>query len=341
MDGYIKLSRSFFDNEIWQAARAFNESEAWLDLIQSARFEPSVITSRIGSYEVTWGRGEYPASVRFLSRKWGRSERWTRNLLSKLKKNGMIDTRDGGGVSVIRLLNYDKYNGDTPSDTLNNVIDSNLQEKVTQMATQLEELSRIVAEKRHTSDTKTNKGEEKEKKKENTPKGVQKKEENFVSEEFEYAFNLWLCYKKERNEMYKNNRSLKVCYNQLVRLSGNVPEVARAIVEQSIAREWKGLFELKEKSNLYFEQNEKLLELLAESNYKKFVAKVKQCAPYCFANMRIPEESEFESIKAEAGNPNKVLEAIMQIENNKSLRSNRELLGQTIKDQLKFMEKYG
>ena len=41
--GYIRLNRSFFDNEIWQAARAFNESEAWLDLIQSARFEPSVI----------------------------------------------------------------------------------------------------------------------------------------------------------------------------------------------------------------------------------------------------------------------------------------------------------
>ena len=253
----------------------------------------------------------------------------------------MIDTRDGGGVSVIRLINYDKYNGDTPSDTLNNVIDSDLQEKVTRMVTQLEELSRIVSEKRHTSDTKTNKGEEREKKKENTPKGVQKKEENFVEEDLKYAFNLWLCYKKERKEMYKNERSLKACYNQLVRLSGNVPEVARAIVEQSIAREWKGLFELKEKSSLYFEQNEKLLAGLPEGNYRKFVEKVNQCAPYCFANMRIPQESEFESIKAEAGNPNRVLEAIIQIENNKSLRINRELLGQTIKDQLKFMEKYG
>ena len=44
--GYIMLSRKFFTNDIWQAARAYNESEAWLDLIQSARFEASETTSR-------------------------------------------------------------------------------------------------------------------------------------------------------------------------------------------------------------------------------------------------------------------------------------------------------
>ena len=54
--GYIKLSRKFFENKIWQAARAFNEGEAWLDLIQLARFETSEITSRIGVHEITWGK---------------------------------------------------------------------------------------------------------------------------------------------------------------------------------------------------------------------------------------------------------------------------------------------
>ena len=84
--GFIKLSRKLFDNKIWQAARAFNECEAWIDLIQSARFEASSITSRIGCYEVTWGRGQYPASNRFLAKKWGRSEQWVKSLLGKLKR---------------------------------------------------------------------------------------------------------------------------------------------------------------------------------------------------------------------------------------------------------------
>lgn len=66
--GFIKLSRTFFDNKIWQAARAFSECEAWIDLIQSARFEASPTTSRIGCYEVTWERGQYPASNRFLAK---------------------------------------------------------------------------------------------------------------------------------------------------------------------------------------------------------------------------------------------------------------------------------
>ncbi len=116
--GFIKLSRSFFDNRIWQAARAFSECEAWLDLIQSARFEATPTTSRIGCYEVTWGRGQYPASIRFLAKKWGRPEKWVREFLGRLKKENMITMENTQGVSVITLTNFEKYNGDTPNGAL-------------------------------------------------------------------------------------------------------------------------------------------------------------------------------------------------------------------------------
>lgn len=254
--GYIRLNRSFFDNEIWQATRAFNESEAWLDLIQSARFEPSVITSRIGSYEVTWGRGEYPASIRFLSRKWGRSERWTRTFLSKLKQRGMIDTRDGGGVSIIRLLNYDKYNGDTLNDTPISFNNNDLQAQVTHLTTQLDELARKIAEERHTVDTNTNKGEEREKKKKIISKDITKEKENVFShlgfdlsfidrEEYSGIMRQWLDYKREIKKQYKSDKSVKVCYDRLVKLSGGDPDIAAAIVEQSIGNNYQGLFPLK------------------------------------------------------------------------------------------------
>ena len=117
--GFIKLSRSFFDNRIWQAARAFSECEAWLDLIQSARFEATPTTSRIGCYEVTWGSGQYPASIRFLAKKWGRPEKWVREFLARLKKENMITMENTQGVSVITLVNFEKYNGDTPNGTPN------------------------------------------------------------------------------------------------------------------------------------------------------------------------------------------------------------------------------
>ena len=142
--GFIKLSRSFFDNKIWQAARAFSESEAWLDLIQSARFEASPTTSRIGCYEVTWGRGQYPASNRFLAKKWGRSEQWVKSFLGKLKREKMITTDNGQGVNVITLVNFDKYNGEpdynppcNPANNTHKTIDnSELQELVTHLVTQ-------------------------------------------------------------------------------------------------------------------------------------------------------------------------------------------------------------
>lgn len=109
--GYIMLSRKFFEHKIWKTARTFNESEAWLDLIQSARFEPSVITSRVGvCHEVTWGRGQYPASIRFLAKKWGWSQRKVRAFLSLLKKEKMVTIDDSQGLYVITLVNYNTYN---------------------------------------------------------------------------------------------------------------------------------------------------------------------------------------------------------------------------------------
>lgn len=69
-------------------------------------------TSRIGCYEVTWGRGQYPASNRFLAKKWGRSEQWVKSLLGKLKREKMITTDNSQGVNVITLINFEKYNGE-------------------------------------------------------------------------------------------------------------------------------------------------------------------------------------------------------------------------------------
>lgn len=67
---------------------------------------------------------------------------------------------------------------------------------------------------------------------------------DFVEDGFKDCFARWLDYKRERKEQYKAPASVKAAYSKLVRLSVGNPEKAAAIVEQSIAASWKGLYEL-------------------------------------------------------------------------------------------------
>ena len=85
----------------------------------------------------------------------------------------------------------------------------------------------------------------------NPPKGRGKKKTepktpDFVSPEYVQAFTTWMEYKHERRESYKSDKSLRAAYSKLLQLSGNDPQKAASIVEQSMANNWAGLFELKE-----------------------------------------------------------------------------------------------
>ncbi len=155
--GYIKLSRKFFSNELWKEARTFSSCEAWLDLIQSARFDATPQIVSIGGREVSYKRGQFPASIRFLSQRWSWTDRKVRTFLSFLKKKEMIKINNEQGMNIIILCKYEEYNScdtvnDTASDTDIILTIKQLQDKVTQLTTQSQK-------KRHTGDTKNNKGE--------------------------------------------------------------------------------------------------------------------------------------------------------------------------------------
>lgn len=55
----------------------------------------------------------------------------------------------------------------------------------------------------------------------------------------------WFDYKKERRESYKSEKSKTTFINKLKKLSGDNAETARLIVDESIANNWAGIFELK------------------------------------------------------------------------------------------------
>lgn len=140
--GFIKLSRRFFSNAMWIEARTFSGCEAWLDLIQSARFDATPRKVSIGGREVVVCRGQYAASIRYLSKRWQWSEKKVRSFLGHLKKEGMITAECTQGINLITLVKYDQYNdagttGGTTGGTDTAMIINQLKDEWAQLRAQL------------------------------------------------------------------------------------------------------------------------------------------------------------------------------------------------------------
>ena len=67
---------------------------------------------------------------------------------------------------------------------------------------------------------------------------------SFVEPSFQPVMAEWLAYKSERGQTYRQ-QGLKACYSKLRELSNGEPDIARKIIQQSMANNWAGLFPLK------------------------------------------------------------------------------------------------
>ena len=96
-----------------------------------------------------------------------------------------------------------------------------------------------------------NKGGRPKKEKQATPKPKQKADavtkvlDEIPDEKAREVVERWLDYKRSIGNTYKTAQGVMAMIKKLNDLSGGNVEVAGAIVEQSIANNWKGLFELK------------------------------------------------------------------------------------------------
>ena len=106
--GFIKLSRKFFETPLWKEPRQYSRSEAWLDLIQMAGFEDSKYI--LNNREIEVRRGEIVASRRVLENWWNFGSKKLSNFIYYLKANRMINQRQTSGQTIITLCNYDIYN---------------------------------------------------------------------------------------------------------------------------------------------------------------------------------------------------------------------------------------
>jgi hypothetical protein len=68
--------------------------------------------------------------------------------------------------------------------------------------------------------------------------------------EFQESWNLWKEYKEEVHKFtYKSGISEQMAMSLVYKLSGGKEDIAISIIEQSIAAQWKGFFQLKNTDN--------------------------------------------------------------------------------------------
>jgi len=110
-NGYLPLSRSVFKHDLWIEKREFSKFEAWVDLLQMASFDQEEKTKLVGLNILKWGRGQLPASVRFLQDRWQwKSTKRVFNFLQLLINEKMIIVKKETGQNIITICKYDNYN---------------------------------------------------------------------------------------------------------------------------------------------------------------------------------------------------------------------------------------
>ena len=178
-------------------------------------------------------RGQLVTGRVALSKELNVSEQVIRTCLDKLTKTGYINQQTTNRYTIITICNYDswqvlpKTNNQQPTS-----------EPTNNQPTDNHDINKYNKESKNIKEEKDSKESKK------------KKEEldfSIVAPEFIETVNLWIQYKKERKESYKPSGFVKM-YAKLVKLSGNNPHKALKIIEQSMANNWSGFFQLKQDS---------------------------------------------------------------------------------------------
>jgi len=221
-NGFIPISRKLFEHAFWQEKRKYSYAEAWIDLVRMARFEEDSKKVLIDGRMIEIKRGEVPVSLRYLGGLWDWSKNKTSKFLNTLCSEKMIElrTQEGTRQTIVTILNYDTYNKPQSKDG-------------TKKGQKKDKLGTNLGQTRDNTN------------KENKENKEIKNPYPFVENSFKDCFMDFLEYKKSRKETYKNEKSVQAAYRRLEKLSRGDPEIASQIIEQSMANNWAGLFELK------------------------------------------------------------------------------------------------
>lgn len=227
MDGWIKIHRKLLD---WEWYDDGNAVRVFLHLLLTANFEPKKW------HGITIERGQLATSVVNLASQVHLTSKQIRIVLEKLKNTNEIDIQTTNKYTLITICKYADYQTQeaTIGQTNGNQMANEGQTNGNQRAT-----------------TKEIKKDKKERTEENIFAQAVDELQPEIKESIMACANeieCWIDYKKnEFRAKYKTAISFKAFLNKLYNLGNGNPEIMKAIIEQSIANHYQGIFELKNK----------------------------------------------------------------------------------------------
>lgn len=106
-EGYCKIHRQLFDNEIW-LLEPFTRGQAWIDLFANANFKDSSFFIR--GNEIKIKRGQIGWSEVTMAKRWMWGRNKVRGFLAWLENRGQIRQQKIYKLTtIIDIINYDKY----------------------------------------------------------------------------------------------------------------------------------------------------------------------------------------------------------------------------------------
>ena len=218
MSGWIKIHRKIKDNWVWKNPIYL---KGWLYILIEA------------SYNDDDSLGQLMLPIGELAKEMGCNYFTAYRFIQKLQSDGMViygdkdvlQSKPQNKVQKLTICKYEEYQASVQSKVQSKPQNRG-KEKV---SIPLKENSVYITNK----ETKEH------------PKGYESFDFSFIEEEFSKPFLQWLDYKRERKEKYRSQKSMELAYSKMKKLSGNNPDTAMMIVEESMANNWQGLFALK------------------------------------------------------------------------------------------------
>jgi hypothetical protein len=120
-EGYLAIWRRFFRHPFWQEKRKFSRAEAWIDILRSTHFEDEPRKVLVRGRLVEVGYGQCLMTTRYCGERWG----WHKTacqrffkLLSDMEQISIICVQQ---MSLITVLNYERYDPRRASDVSSDV----------------------------------------------------------------------------------------------------------------------------------------------------------------------------------------------------------------------------
>lgn len=249
MEGWIKLHRRILDWEWFDDDATF---KVFVWLLLNANREPQTW------HGVPIGRGQIMTSIEKISKATNHSVRNIRTIIDRLKSTSELTIKSTNKFSIITICSYDSYQR-SESDERQAERQASRQSSDKHYINKKEKNKEYInplyplfddddADAENAQPT-TNDPTPSEERKKVAPKKERFDVEAAIADEpddIKAILQRWIDYKKKQhNFSYKSEASFKAFINNLRKLSNDDASLAAAIIDQSIANGWKGIFTLK------------------------------------------------------------------------------------------------